>query len=77
MVHLKSDLDPIRFLQQVSCCRGSVILCTEEGDRLDLKSELCRMIFGLDASKERRLLSGWLECAEDEDYRMLGEFCDV
>ena len=38
------DIDVAEFLDVLDTCEGNVYLVTSEGDRLNLKSNLCRLV---------------------------------
>ena len=44
-------IDFHKFIQAIDLCKGDVFLVTGEGDRLNLKSKLCRLIGLTDNAK--------------------------
>ena len=52
---LTSHTDFAAFLEAVQQCRGEVLFCTREGDKLNLKSTLSRYLFAALAGNEELL----------------------
>ena len=52
---LTSHTDFAAFLEAVQQCRGEVLFCTQEGDKLNLKSTLSRYLFAALAGNEELL----------------------
>jgi len=73
-MRLKRNFDTIAFLQRVKQCSGDVIYKTGEGDILNLKSTLSCYVFSMANSSEEIEKQSWIECDEEEDYAVLGEF---
>lgn len=62
------------FVKVLDECRGKVFLVTDEGDRINMKSQLCRMI-GIHHIIEGGTFSGGkLECENMEDAQKLFRF---
>lgn len=77
VIHMRIDPNAqiAHFLQTVISCKGEVIYQTTEGDRLNLKSQLCQYIFAAIATKPELLEQGEVVCSFQEDARKLQEFC--
>lgn len=52
--HLKEDIDKVAFLKAVQRCRGGVLMVTDQGDRIDLKSTLSSYLFAVMTREEMR-----------------------
>ena len=63
---LTSHTDFAAFLEAVQQCRGEVLFCTREGDKLNLKSTLSKYLFAALAGNEellpRRKQNKWRLC---------------
>lgn len=55
---LTSHTDFAAFLEAVQQCRGEVLFCTREGDKLNLKSTLSKYLFAALAGNEELLRKG-------------------
>ena len=55
---LTSHTDFAAFLEAVQQCRGEVLFCTREGDKLNLKSTLSKYLFAALAGNEELLRNG-------------------
>lgn len=73
-MRLKPTCDFSHFLDAVEACNEDVYFVTKDGDRLNLKSELCRYIFAVVAANPRLLENGELECKSDMDLERFREF---
>lgn len=62
-----------KFLQIVDQCEDDIILEDPQGDRLDLKSQLCKYLFLTFTPGEPPLADASIVCSE-EDARLLSEF---
>lgn len=71
---LKGTIKPADFLQIVKKCIGEVWLCSTDGDRLNLKSELSCFIFVSVALQKDLLERCLIECEAPEDYALLSGF---
>ena len=59
---LTSHTDFAAFLEAVQQCRGEVLFCTREGDKLNLKSTLSKYLFAALAGNEELLRKGKIVC---------------
>ncbi len=73
MPYLKNNTDLTEFVRCVQDCRADVFFVSEEGDRLNLRSELSKYLF-VTASARGLLSNGTIECQNREDYVLLREF---
>ena len=53
---LTSHTDFAAFLEAVQQCRGEVLFCTREGDKLNLKSTLSKYLFAALAGNEGKIV---------------------
>lgn len=73
-MHLKPAIDIIQFLDRTSRCQGDVFFYTDEGDNINLKSELSKYIFVFLADRPDILIHSRVVCKCDSDYRFLAEY---
>ncbi len=71
---LIKDCNMTKFLEKVRTCKGEVLFCSPQGDRLNLKSMLTKMILVTLIDDPDYVESGYIECAEKADYDTLAEF---
>lgn len=72
-MYLLTPLDVHAFMEQVKQCRGDVELITVRGDRLDLRSELCQLLFTVAASNGE-LQGATIICSDTADVEILKAF---
>lgn len=68
----KTNLDELT--KAIDSCKGAVYLVTDEGDRLNLKSQLCRMVGLFHIIEGGKFSGGRLECDNAEDCSLLFRF---
>lgn len=68
---ISADIDLAAFLTAVQNCRGEVLFCTSEGDKLNLKSTLSTYLFAAMAGNTSLLESGCVRCQFSEDEKRL------
>lgn len=69
-----SEAELGEFIKALDSCKGKVFLVTDEGDRINMKSQLCRMI-GIHHIIDGGTFSGGkLECENTEDANLLFRF---
>lgn len=68
---IHKDTDIVAFLKQIETCRGQVEFCTDQGDRLDLKSALARYLLAALSANDGITYSGEVICEYDDDYALL------
>lgn len=62
------------FLQVVTTCDGNVWFETNEGDHLNLKSELCKYLFATISTKFDILSNAYIKCDKESDYTLLAAY---
>ena len=70
---LKNETDLAEFVRRVQDCRADVFFVSEEGDRLNLRSELSKYLF-VTASARGLLSNGTIECQNGEDFAVLRDY---
>ena len=70
-ITLTSHTDFAAFLEAVQQCRGEVLFCTREGDKLNLKSTLSKYLFAALAGNEELLRKGKIVCQFPQDEEKL------
>ena len=77
MMQLREDVNIREFFKGVRQCRGEVLLKTQEGDILNLKSALSQFVFAV-ILENREKLEGIEVTLEDEgDRESLKMFLDL
>lgn len=71
---LKESMQPAQFLQKMAACEGDVWMCSSEGDRLNLKSQLSQFLFVSAAMQGDLLRRCWVECDQPQDAKVLALF---
>ena len=71
---LRTDIDLIDFFKTVQQCPGNVLYCTDEGDRLDLKSVLSQYVLSAVSMKREALDLGQIVCDCPEAMAALAGF---
>lgn len=71
---VKNIENPKRFFEVLNQCKGKVELCTEDGDRLNLKSKLCQYIALTDIFAEAKIGEVEILVSEPEDVILLMDF---
>ena len=69
-----SEAELGEFIKALDNCKGNVYLVTEEGDRINMKSQLCRMIGIHHIIAGGTFSGGKLECENTEDASLLFRF---
>lgn len=72
VVMSESELN--EFVKVLDECEGKVYLVTDEGDRINMKSQLCRMIGIHHIIAGGTFSGGKLECESAEDAKKLFRF---
>ena len=68
---IKNITDPAKFFQVLDKCKGKVILTTEQGDQLNMKSKLCQYIAISQMFSEAKIKEVELLISEPEDLALL------
>lgn len=66
-----NDIDIDKFVQALNKCKGDVWLETDEGDKLNLKSALCRIMGLTNLIKGGKVANATIRCDNPEDDAML------
>lgn len=69
-----SEAELSEFTKALDNCKGQVYLVTNEGDRINMKSQLCRMIGIHHIIAGGKFSGGKLECEYPEDASLLFRF---
>ena len=62
-----SEADLEEFIKALDKCKSNVYLVTNEGDKINLKSQFCRIIGLHHIINGGRFAGGHLECDDDDD----------
>lgn len=71
---LKPNVDVTAFLTATKSCLGEVEFYTEEGDCLNLKSELSKYLFAAISGQEELMDNGYVVCHNTTDYAQLRDY---
>lgn len=71
---LKKCINLVEFLNIVNKCQGEVIFETEEGDRLNIKTQLSKFFFITAGQDEKFLDLGEVICSIKADEQILAGF---
>ena len=71
---IKNISKPKEFFERLQTCKGEVELVTDEGDRLNLKSKLCQLIFMTDIFNEAKLDDMELLFSNPEDAVLIFQY---
>ena len=69
-----SETDLEGFIKALDKCTGNVYLVTDEGDKINLKSQFCRIIGLHHIMNGGRFSGGHLECDNNDDAALLFRF---
>ncbi|MGO5314316.1 hypothetical protein ACTQ1O_07950 [Bilifractor sp. LCP21S3_A7] len=64
----------IDFIEAVQTCAADVYFCSEEGDRLNLKSTLSQFLFASICGDRDYLRGGTVRCQNSTDYDRLSSY---
>ena len=67
-------LDVNELLLAIDSCKGDVYFVTNEGDKINMKSQLCRVIGILRVIEGGQFSGGRFECQHQEDASLLFRF---
>lgn len=72
---LKNNVSLVDFLRAAQQCSGEVLYKTDEGDVLNLKSQLSQYIFlaALSSDHISVLPQGQIHCENEGDYQLLAD----
>ena len=68
------DVDVPAFLKILDECKGKVFLCTEEGDRLNLKSKLSQLVGLTKLIEGGKIAEASIVCENPDDESKLFRF---
>jgi hypothetical protein len=71
---IKNIKNPTEFFQVLNKCKGKILLTTEQGDQLNLKSKLCQYIAISRMFSEAKLKDVELLISEPEDLTLLLQY---
>lgn len=74
---LKEAVTVPELLKQIRQCQGDVEFRTQEGDCLNLKSELSKYLFAAICDNKYFMDSGNLYCQNSEDYQRLSAYFEM
>lgn len=74
---LKREVDVMSFLTATKSCTGEVEFHTEEGDCLNLKSELSKYLFAAISGQPELMNSGYVVCRYEPDYTLLQDYLEA
>ncbi|MCC8103527.1 MAG: polya polymerase [Clostridiales bacterium] len=69
-----SNCDVVSFLRDVDLCEGEVLFSSEQGDVLNLKSQLSKYVFAVIAAKQELLELGSIVCSNKDDEDILRDY---
>ena len=73
---LKQLKQYIDFIEAVQTCSEDVYFCSEEGDRLNLKSTLSQFLFASICGDRDYLRGGTVLCQNETDYHRLSSYLE-
>lgn len=71
---LKTLNQYIDFIETVQTCAADVYFCSDEGDRLNLKSTLSQFLFASVCGDRDYLRGGTVVCQNEADYDRLASY---
>jgi len=71
--HLDQYID---FIEAVQTCTADVYFCSDEGDRLNLKSTLSQFLFASICGDRDYLRGGTVVCQNEGDYDRLSSYLE-
>jgi len=71
---IKPNANLQNFLKDVHCCRGSVFYRTEEGDKINLKSQLSQYLMVMAFHDEELSIDGSIVCTNEGDRKHLAGY---
>ena len=67
-------IDVQELLTAIDACKGDVYFVTDEGDKINMKSQLCRMVGILKVIEGGQFSGGRFECQTTDDAALLFRF---
>ncbi len=71
---LLPDCDVASFLKTVDLCQGEILFTSEQGDILNLKSQLSKYVFAVIAGKQELIGLGSIVCNNKDDEDILRDY---
>ena len=68
------NIDLADFIKTLDSCKGDVLIETDEGDILNLKSKLCQIIGIANILKGAEISEAKIRCSNPEDETLLFRF---
>lgn len=72
---LKPDINISAFLQTIQACSGDVYFVTPEGDTLNLKSALSRLVFTAVIAGKLQEIDGCVKVQNTDDADLMYPYC--
>ena len=66
----------IDFIETVQTCAADVYFCSDEGDRLNLRSTLSQFLFASVCGDKDYLRGGTVVCQNEDDYDRLAPYLE-
>lgn len=73
-MHLKKNINFLDFILQVNRCKEDVLFYTNEGDILNLKSTLSRLVFASLTDNSDIANTGYIKVNIESDYLLIKDF---
>lgn len=74
MYQLKTNIDLKELFNCVRKCNSDVFFQTQDGDNLNLKSELSHYVLMIVANNNDFFLKGHIHCEDAADYEVLKDY---
>jgi len=71
---VKNITNPTAFFETIEKCKGKILLTTEDGDQLNLKSKLCQYIALTSMMADARIGEIEILVSEPEDLSLILNF---
>lgn len=72
---LKPDINIAAFLQTIQACSDDVYFATSEGDTLNLKSALSRLVFTAVLAEKLQEIDGCVTVQNTDDAALMYPYC--
>ena len=73
---IKPNINVSNFFEQVRACKSDVFFVTDEGDRLNLRSQICQYLFTVAYLNQDISIQGRFEFDDKEDMRKLKAYME-
>jgi hypothetical protein len=71
---IKNDIDINQFFQSIKKCNGEVFFDTDDGNHLNLKSQLSQFFLAILYAKNKDLLGGEIHLTDPSDSSVLHSY---